>query len=186
MKSRKHLSVAEFVNILTSLNQGDSSTEKCMAGILLDYCSDEQCAFDPEIFDSWLNNLVGWAEVDTICTGSYLVRVIPENWSTWKRLLVKFSKSKNINKRRASMVLLISPIRSVKDDRLLLAAFGLIETLKAEKDILITKAISWLLRSMAKHHKDEVFKFVKANMDTLPSIAVRETLVKLKTGRKSG
>ena len=50
---------------------------------------------------------------------------------------------------------------------------------------MITKAISWLLRSMIRHYKNEVSDYVNAQADTLPKIAVRETLVKLKTGRKT-
>lgn len=50
---------------------------------------------------------------------------------------------------------------------------------------MITKAVSWLLRSMIRHYKQEVSDYVDANINTLPKIAVRETLVKLKTGKKT-
>jgi hypothetical protein len=39
---------------------------------------------------------------------------------------------------------------------------------------------------MIKHHKKLVNDYVKANQDSLPRIAVRETMVKLKTGKKTG
>lgn len=64
-------------------------------------------------------------------------------------------------------------------------AFENILTLCGEKDILITKAISWLLRSLIKHHKYAVQEFLDENHEQLPPIAVRETIQKLKTGRKS-
>jgi 3-methyladenine DNA glycosylase AlkD len=60
-----------------------------------------------------------------------------------------------------------------------------IDRLKAEKEILITKAISWLLRSMVKHHRKLVEDYISEYNDTLPRIAVRETQVKLSTGRKT-
>jgi 3-methyladenine DNA glycosylase AlkD len=59
-----------------------------------------------------------------------------------------------------------------------------IEKLKHEKPVLITKAISWLLRSMVKNHKNEVEKYIKNNLESLPKIAIRETQKKLITGTK--
>jgi 3-methyladenine DNA glycosylase AlkD len=63
-------------------------------------------------------------------------------------------------------------------------AFTLINRLKHEKDILITKAISWLLRAMIKNHKSKVAAYLQKNYDKLPKIAARETKRKLETGRK--
>jgi 3-methyladenine DNA glycosylase AlkD len=62
-------------------------------------------------------------------------------------------------------------------------AFQNIERLKSEKEILITKAISWVLRSMVKHHRPTLIEFMKEK--DLPAIAVRETRRVLETGRKN-
>ncbi|MBL7857721.1 MAG: DNA alkylation repair protein [Cyclobacteriaceae bacterium] len=185
MKEYTDLPASAFSQLLTSLIKGKSSTEKCMVGILLDYATPEQRKFDPKAFDSWLDHLVGWAEVDSLCTGKYSNTEIPENWKNWKPLLVRFNKSKNIQKRRASLVLLCSPMRNVQDDRLRKQAFENIDRLKSDKEILITKAISWLLRNMAKHYRSELIAYLNKNQDTLPTLAVRETMAKLKTGRKT-
>ena len=185
-KSNRHLSAKEFENIIDSLIRGKSATEKNMAGILLDFSTKEQRKFDPICFDKWLDQLVGWAEIDSVCTGSYATTEIPANWKTWSNLLIKFSKSKNINKRRASLVLLCSPMRKAADERLAAMAFININLLISESEILITKAISWLLRSMIKHHRKEVNAFLNANQDSLPKIAVRETKKVLDTGKKTG
>ncbi len=185
MKAHRDLSAGVFKKVLTSLVQGKSSTEKCMTGILLDLSTRPQRKFDPGVFDQWLEHLVGWAEVDSVCTGAYTRFEIAENWNRWKKLLVQFSKSKNINKRRASIVLLCSPLQGARDVRLVQMAFHNIDRLKGEKEILITKAVSWVLRSAVKHHKSEVKKYVALNKDSLPSIAVRETVTVLKTGKKT-
>jgi 3-methyladenine DNA glycosylase AlkD len=63
-------------------------------------------------------------------------------------------------------------------------AFENIHHLKHEKEVLITKAISWVLRSMVKHHRKELEKFLKEETE-LPAIAIRETQKVLKTGRKN-
>lgn len=185
-KQHLDLPMDQFKNLLTSLIEGKSSTEKTMAGILLYSSTKVQRKFDPKIFDKWLDHLEGWAEVDSLCSGNYSATEILAQFKTWKKILDTFSKSKNIHKRRASLVLLCSPLRKVKDDEIAKLAFQHIKRLSKEKEVLITKAISWLLRSMVKLYKTEVQKFVDENESTLPKIAVRETRTKLLTGKKSG
>lgn len=185
MASHRHLKPNEMAAVLTSLIEGESSTEKCMAGIILDYITIEQRKFDPALYDNWLDHLVGWAEVDSVCTGKYTETEIVEKWAVWKKWLVKFSKSQNPNKRRAALVLLCSPLRRSRNDRLARFGLQLADRLKHEKPVLITKAISWLLRSMEKHHRELVRDYVFTNRESLPAIAVRETMTKLRTGKKT-
>jgi len=185
MREHRELPVSAFSDMLTSLIKGKSATEKTMAGILMDYATADQRNFDPKLFDIWLDHLIGWAEVDAVCTGDYTIKQILLNWKKWKPLLLKFSKDKNIHKRRASLVLLCSPVSRVADAGMTEVALHNIEKLKSEKEVLITKAISWLLRSMVRHYKKTVSDYIKENKSTLPSIAVRETLTKLKTGKKT-
>jgi 3-methyladenine DNA glycosylase AlkD len=184
MSSHRSLSVLKFAALLTSLNKGDSSTEKTLVGILLDYSTLEQRKFDPRLFDRWLNYLQGWAEVDSLCTGRYSDSEILSQWKTWRPQLIKFSKSKNIHKRRASLVLLCSPLRKSDDPRLARMALQNTHLLKSEKEILITKAISWVLRTLAKHHRTTLLQFMN-HESGLPTIAVRETWRVLETGRKT-
>jgi 3-methyladenine DNA glycosylase AlkD len=185
MKAHRDLSSKTFSALLTSLIEGESSTEKVMAGILMDYATLEQGSFHPKIFDTWLNHLEGWAEVDAVCTGAYMVKQLPVAWTKWEPVLHRLSKAKNLQKQRASLVLLCSPVSHVTDDALVEAAFKNIDRLKAEKHLLITKAISWLLRSMVRHQKELVTLYVNENAGTLPAIAVRETRMVLKTGKKT-
>jgi 3-methyladenine DNA glycosylase AlkD len=185
MRDHKDLSAKDFEKLLTSLIKGKSATEKVMAGMLMDAATKTQRQINPEVFDIWLDHLEGWAEVDCVCTGQFTVTEVPRQWPLWKKLLIEFSKSKNIHKRRASLALLCSPIRRMTDPDVAKTAFQIIQRLKSEKEILITKAISWLLRSMTETFKKEVTDFVNEFESTLPKIAVRETRVKLLTGRKT-
>jgi 3-methyladenine DNA glycosylase AlkD len=177
---------AEFLALLTSLIQAPTSTEKTTAGILLDYASKDQLNFDPKIYDRWLHHLTGWAEVDALCYGHFKIDRVLETWSAWKKLVLQLNKSKNINKRRASLVLLCKPLTRTGDERIQKLAFQLVDQLKSEKEILITKAISWILRSMVKLHQKPLWAYLDKNKTSLPAIALRETLTKLKTGRKTG
>ena len=83
-------------------------------------------------------------------------------------------------------MLLCKPLTRSEDERLSRQALQMIDSLKHEKEVLITKAISWSLRSMVKLHKTDLKKYIDKNKASLPAIAVRETLTKLKTGRKGG
>jgi 3-methyladenine DNA glycosylase AlkD len=180
------LTTKEFFQLVTALIKAPSSTEKMMGGIFLDFDRKHVEQFDPKILDQWLNHLQGWVEIDTLCYGHFKVDRVLEDWSKWKKVLTKLNKSKNINKCRASIVLLCKPLTRSEDERLSKLAFQMIDSLKHEKEILITKAISWTLRSMYKLHKSELKKYIAKNKASLPAIAVRETLIKLKTGRKNG
>jgi len=186
MRDHRNLTSGEFAALIESFIKAPSSTEKCMAGILLDNSTKDQRKFDPKLFDKWLNYLVGWAEIDSVCTGKYTITEIPAQWKIRKRLISKFSKSKNINKRRASLVFFCSPLASVDDERLADHALGIVNRLKDEKEILITRAISWVLRSMVKRYRKKLEAYLRDNSETLPRVAVRETIIKLKTGLKSG
>jgi 3-methyladenine DNA glycosylase AlkD len=176
--------VNELRDVVSSLIHGKSFTEKCIAGILLGYVKPDQRKFDISIFDVWLGELQGWAEVDALCTGKFSLIEIPNNFNKWNRLLRKLSKDQQIEKRRASLVFFCSPISHCPEEELADAALSIVDSLKHEKEILITKAISWLLRSMIRHHRPKVEHYISVNRDFLPAIAVRETMIKLKTGKK--
>ncbi len=184
-RDHKQMSAAAFQKMITSLVRGKSATEKLLAGMLLDVATPEQRNFKPTLFDDWLDHVEGWAEVDTLCTGKFTNTEIPRQWGAWQKMLTKWTKSKNIHKRRASLVFLCSPARQQKDEHLAMLALANIDQLKHEKDILITKAISWLLRSLVKHHKKLVSEYLAANKSSLPAIAVRETITKITTGKKN-
>lgn len=185
MRDHKTMKADGFQKLISSMVKGKSATEKMMAGMLLDFSTKEQRSFDPTHFDQWLDHVEGWAEVDTLCTGKYPITEIPTKLAIWKKLLLSFSKSKNINSRRASLVFLCSPTSQEVNEELANLALAIIDRLKGEKEILITKAISWLLRSMVRYHKNMVSDYVNANRDKLPAIAVRETIVKMETGKKT-
>jgi len=184
-REHRQLTAEELADVVSSLVQGESSTEKIGAGILLGYSGRHQRNFNPEYFKRWLDHLIGWAEVDALCSGDFPARQVPADWTRWKKVIAALSKDKNIYKRRASLVLFCSPVGKARNEELLENAFQIIDRLKSEKDIVITKAISWLLRSLVKYHREEVDVYVDANEDTLPRVAVRETRVKLDTGRKT-
>ena len=97
-------------------------------------------------------------------------------------MIRKLPRDKNINKRRAALVFLTAPTCHSNDERLSSLAFEMVDTLKYHREIIITKAVSWLLRSMLQHHARAVANYVRENRCL--AIAVRETIRKIETGRK--
>lgn len=183
-KNHKDISIREFIDLLNSLYKDESYDEKAIASYLLLYLPLFRKQLNPKLLDNWLDYLSGWAEIDSLCQSNYRAEELLSKWNEWKFLLIKFSKDKNITKRRASLVLLTKVVYQSEDKRLSNLAFEIIDKLKLEKDILITKAISWLVRDLTILHKKEVEDYLKENASSLPKIAIRETKRKLLTGRK--
>jgi len=180
-----NLDKKQIIDLLNSLYiNGKSYTEIGLAAMILSRSSEVLKNFDPKHLNLWLNYTCGWAENDVLCQSNFTDEIILNNWSAWERILKQFNKDKNINKRRASLVLLTKSLSKSDDLRLSKLAFQNIEKLKFEKEILITKAVSWLLRSLTKFHRDEVLTYLDKNKDSLPKIAYREAFTKATTGRK--
>jgi len=185
LKNHKDISSEELVLLLNSLFLGKSFEEVIVAGKLLEFLPDFKKQMNIRLLDKWLNSTNGWCEVDSLCQANFGSDFILGRWLEWEKLLEKFSNDKNVHKRRASLVLLTKACRQSDDPRLIKIAFANIEKLKIEKDILITKAISWLLRSLVKNNKSLVKDYLEENKNSLPKIVVRETENKIKTGKKS-
>ncbi|MPM20484.1 hypothetical protein SDC9_66914 [bioreactor metagenome] len=180
-----NLSPSKTIELLNSLYQnGTTYNEIAIAGKIVNFSKINNKNFDPNNLDLWLNYTCGWAENDGLCQSNFTADVLLSNWSEWSKILKQFNQSQNINKRRASLVLLTKSVDKSPDLRLSKLAFANIEKLKGETDILITKAVSWLLRSLVAFHKSEVLKYLEDNKDSLPKIAYREALSKALTGRK--
>lgn len=183
-KKYEDIAFSDFVHLLDYLYEGKYATEKYSASFLLGKFHKHRKRLNPKKLDVWLNYLKGWAQIDSLCQSTFSAEDMELQWPKWLKLIRRFSIEKNISKRRASLVLLTGPVRTSNDIKFRDLAFENIEKLKSEKDILITKAISWLLREMVKNHRAEVSEYLKRNKDSLPKIALRETLRKLTTGRK--
>ena len=178
------LDKSETIELLNSLYQnGTTYTEIALAAMILP-ATPLIKSFDPKHLDLWLNYTHGWAENDVLCQSIFTAENILNRWPDWQKWLKDFNQSPNINKRRASLVLLTKSLRQSNDPRLSKLAFENIQNLKGEKDILITKAVSWLLRSLVTFHKPELLEYLDKNKESLPKIAYREALSKALTGRK--
>jgi len=184
IKAHKDLSYDDWLALCDSLYHGDSYEERCASQTLLDKYPKYRRQLPLSQLDSWLGQLEGWAEVDTTCQSIFTHKDLLSDWDAWGTFLETLSQDDNMNKRRASLVLLVRPVSKSDDDRLLKQMFANVERLKHEDHKLITKAISWVLREASRQHHGAISAYIDENADSLPAIAVRETRKKLETGKK--
>lgn len=179
----KDISETNCTTLIDTLFHAPSFEEKVLATMILNNFPAILTAVPAASFDRWMGTLTGWAEVDIFCDEvDYWLRANP---TTGVKLLRHWNKDPYLEKRRASLVVLCSSVRYSPDPQWKTLAFSLIGTLTHEKHVMITKAISWILRAMIKHHKNDVAAYLKTHSGTLPKIAVREATKKLLTGRKT-
>ena len=183
LKAHRDWSTSQVLALVDDLVAGETHDEKTLGLLLLE--GRGRRPFGPAEVDRWLDRLVGWAEVDSLCQSTFGPEDLLGDWPVWSRFIRRLSQDANINRRRASLVLLCRSTRSSPDPRLKQLGLEMVEALKGERDILVTKAVSWVLRTMGERHPAEIAAYLEANAATLPAIAVRETRIKLATGRKT-
>jgi 3-methyladenine DNA glycosylase AlkD len=184
LTANKALSGQEILLIVDRLIASPVHDEKTLGALIVGYAKTARSATTSARLDRWLDTLVGWAEVDALCSNLYQPEDFLAAWAEYEPWLRRLSADANVNKRRASLVLLTSPVKRSDDTRLTRVAIANLRALQDERSILITKAVSWLLRSLVARHRGAVISYLEENRAALPAIATREVSVKLQTGRK--
>ena len=182
--AHKDISDEDWLSLIDALYHGDSYEERCAPQTLFRKFSRFRRQLPLTELDAWLGCLDGWAEVDSTCQTVFTDEDLLGDWDGWSALLDSLASDPNVNKRRAALVLLTAPITKSADPRILELSLRLIDRVKGEKDLRITKAISWLLRKGIKQHRTAIAAYVETNAPALTAIAVRETRKKLATGKK--
>jgi len=179
------LSETEFFELIDNLySRAKTFEEVDLAAKLIGIKKNYRKNIKVEGLGQWLTYTCGWAECDTLCQSNFTAEEILGRWNEWKKFLLKLNISKNIQQRRASLVLLCKALRQSDDKRIVELAIKQVESLKSENEILVTKAVSWILRSMYKNHKEKLAEYLNENKNSLPKIAYREAMTKVLTGKK--
>lgn len=178
------LSYEDWQATLSALYQAESIDECMLAGFMLGQYPKFRRDLPLSVLDTWIGHLEGWREIDTTCQSNFTAKEVLSAWDQWQPFLIDLSQRTTIQHRRASIVLLVKPVRDSAEECLITTALTNVETLKHETDKLITKAISWILRESIKRHRQVVGDYVAQHADTLPPIAVREFKKKYETGKK--
>ena len=177
---------ARWLTLLDILYAGDLFEQRSLAGLLLGVLHPLRRRLELVRLRGWLAQQAGWAEVDTTCQSSWTDKEVLARWEEWDPFLDELNRAANISLRRASLVLLVTPLRRSADPRLTQRALANVGRVQGERDRMITKAVSWVLRSMIAEQPETVRRYLDENAGALHSTVVREVRKKLETGRKSG
>lgn len=184
LQELKALPPKEAIKVLDELFKSDTFEDFNLAGKLLTKLPEVRRTLNFGQLERWLRTTNGWAECDSICQSLFSEKEVLDHWSDWQETIKKFARDKNIQIRRASLVLQCKSARASADPKLRTLAFETVEKLKRESSVLITKAVSWLLRSLTINNSKETLAYLQNNQQSLPKIALRETTRKIATGKK--
>lgn len=176
----------EVLAVIESLMGGQTYEEKTLGPLLLASHALARRAVKPAEVTRWLIGLKGWAEVDHLCQNLFPAEQMLADWSAWDLELAAMAGSDQVEHRRASLVLLVGPVGANADLRLVARSFANLERLKLERSILVSKAVSWLLRSLIGRHRFALEAWLAAHQADLAPAVRREVATKLSTGLKSG
>lgn len=130
---------------------------------------------DFKLFESWIDAYVtNWASCDTFC--NHAVGAFIEKYPEYIGHLKKWTRSKNVWKRRAAAVSLIVPARQGK---FLSDIFEISDALLPDKEDLVQKGYGWLLKVSSQKHLQEVFSYVMDNKTKMPRTALRYAIEKM-------
>lgn len=128
-----------------------------------------------------------WALCDSSCIrvlGPFLNR--KGNGDLAKNTIEKWSKSKNIWIRRASLVILLKLIMLKKDFFISQTyVFNLIEKMLQYNEDYIQKAIGWLLKTCSKYKSEIIFDYLIKNKEQLPRLILRYASEKLPENKRT-
>ena len=186
VKAHADGSDAQWLALLDALYAGVLFEQRSLAGLLLGRLNALRRRLNLARLQGWLPQQIGWAEVDATCQSSWSAPEVLARWDEWDPFLDELSQADTLSLRRASLVLLITPLRHNADPRLTHRALANVQRLQGERDRMIAKAVSWVLRSMIADQPDVVRRYLAGNAGELPPAVVREVRRKLETGRKNG
>jgi len=184
---RAHKAVAreDLMALVEALWDGESREEKMLALYLLQCYKRWIPGLTWAHFERWRQGLDNWEVTDGLgvrTLGPWLL-ADPEARLDYLWHLIA---DEEMWSRRLALVATVWLNRGYQDLSFPDLTLKLIDRVKAERDPMITKAVSWALREMTKTHPDRVDAYVQQNRDALTAHVVREVNNKLRTGLKSG
>ncbi len=175
----------ELLGLIESLWSGPSQEERAMALVLLKRFRRCLLGLEWGHFERWRLGVENWGLGDLLATevlGRWLL-ADPEARLTHLEALIG---DPDVWSRRLALVATV-PLNRARTGRARPdLTFALVERVKAEREPMIRKAISWALRELAKAEPERVASYIEANRGRLAALVVREVENKLRTGLKSG
>ncbi|MFA6511810.1 MAG: DNA alkylation repair protein [Patescibacteria group bacterium] len=184
-REHQQASAREVLSLVNALYCAPSFDERLIASYVLAQNVRVIPSITEAQWNRWIARIDNWAVSDNIC-GVPLGTWVLADPARGEHYLKKLIASKNIWARRVAIVALTWVVRYNKSPRWKNLAFSFVRKTMHERDVIMTKAVSWILRALIHYHAPAVRTFVEKYENDLPAIARRETLNKLKSGKKSG
>ena len=183
-RGHKQISDQELLALMEALWTGESREERAIAVYLLEQFKRRISILTQAHFDRWRRTLDNWETTD----GLGWVLGLWQQTEPDARLdyLWDLIADEDVWSRRLALVAAIRINRGEAGFTIPDLTLQLVDRVKEERHPMITKAISWALRSMIKPHRDRVAAYLEENQDILAAHIVREVHNKLRTGLKSG
>jgi len=183
--SRAHRDVdaSETLSLVEALWNAESRDERTLGLEILQLRPDVVRDLDAARFDRWRLDIDNWGVCDFL-GGRILgpwVEAAPKDRLTYLEILVG---DPHLYSRRLGLVATVHLNRGG-------GGYGewtlrQVDRLIDERDPMITKAVSWALRQMARHQASVVEAYVDSRAERMAALPRREVRNKLRTGRKSG
>jgi 3-methyladenine DNA glycosylase AlkD len=167
-----------------ALSQMDEPRHRFVAYELVQHHPASAARLDVRTLERLGKGMSSWAEVD--CFSVYLSGAAWLRGTISDAVILRWAHSKDLWWRRAALVSTVplnSRTHGGKGDvrRTLLVC----RALEAGREPMITKAVSWALRELAKRKPDAVRSFLDSRGAGLAALVLRETRNKLDTGLKN-
>lgn len=171
--------------LVDALWQATSQEERVLAVELLEAYRRWIPTLDQENFDRWRRQCSNWALTDPLGSrvlGPWIMAAQEERLPYLETLI----GDPDLWSRRLALVASIAVNRRRRGPTIPDLTLALIDRVKAERDPMMSKAVSWALRGMIPRHRDRVAAYLAINQETLAAQVLREVNNKLHTGLKSG
>ncbi len=130
---------------------------------------------DIYLFRHWIDTYItNWAACDTFC--NHTVGDFMEHYPESIAELKEWTQSENRWVRRAAAVSLIVP---AKHGKFLEDAMGITDLLLTDTDDMVQRGYGWLLKEVSREHPEEVFRYVMANKQNMPRMALRYAIERM-------
>ena len=183
--AHKEVAREDLLLLVEALWDGESREERMVALELLQHYPHSIPDLTWAHFERWRRDLDNWELTDILGVAILGPWVLgdPEARVEHLRDLIA---DEDLWSRRLALVSTVGLNRGRKGIGFPALTLELIDQVKAERQPMITKALSSTLRVMGKKHPDRVMAYLEENRDVLAPHVVREVNNKLKTGVKSG
>jgi 3-methyladenine DNA glycosylase AlkD len=184
---RKHTDVnlADLLTLVEALWSGTSREERLVALELLKHYPDSILQLTWTQFDRWRRDLDSW-ELTDILGLSVLGVWVASRPDLREQHLCDLLADEDVWSRRLGLVAGIGLNRALQNVESATLVLEMVDEEKDDRHPMITKAVSWTLRSLGTRHPDAVLAYLEANEQLLAAHVVREVTNKLTTGRKDG